>query len=107
MAATLWELVFVTVCAVVALAGLALVRRTRLHDSDEDHMPGVLWAALYGGAVITVAFTYCSMTAEVVALIALVVFLVIALSKPFAGAVRLSPEPFQRQLALIAAQSAR
>jgi len=117
MAATLWELFFVTVCAVVALAGLALVRRTRAIRQMETHheaagfligIVGLVYAVLL--AFVTVAFTYLFqlsslrlqvfMTAEVVAL-------VIAPSKPFAGDVRLSPEPFQRQLALITAQSAR
>jgi hypothetical protein len=124
MAATLWELFFVTVCAVVALAGLALVRRTRAIRQMETHheaagfligIVGLVYAVLL--AFVTVAFTYLFqlsslrlqvfMTAEVVDLIALVLFLVIALSKPLAGAVRLSPDPFQRQLALITAQSAR
>jgi hypothetical protein len=89
-------------------------RRERLHDST-DHMPAVLWAALYGGAAITVGFTYLFqltslklqvfMTSGVVGLIALVLFLVIALSSPFRGAVRIGPEPFLEQLARMAAPS--
>jgi hypothetical protein len=45
------------------------------------------------------------MTSGVVALIAHVLFPVIALSSPFRGAVRIGPEPFLEQLARIAAPS--
>jgi hypothetical protein len=80
-----------------ALRSLGDSRRTRLHDS-ESRIPGVLWTALYGGAAITVAFTYLFqltslrlqllMTALMVALMALVLFVVFAMSEPFAGAQR-------------------
>jgi hypothetical protein len=83
-------------------------RRTRLHEA-RDHMPGVVWAALYGGAAITIAFTFLFqlksyrvqlvMTSAVVTLIALVLFLVMALNRPFGGVLPLSSDPFTQQLA--------
>ena len=87
-------------------------RRTRLHEAH-DHMPGVVWAALYGGAAITIAFTFLFqlksytlqlvMTVAIVALISLVLFLVMALNRPFGGVLPLSPDPFLQQLARVAA----
>lgn len=87
---------------------LSDARRTRLHDA-RDHMPGVVWAALVGGAAITIGFTFLFqlksyslqlvMTVAVTALIALVLFLVMALNRPFGGVLPLSPEPFRDQLA--------
>lgn len=87
---------------------LSDARRTRLHDAD-DHMPYIVWAALFGGAAITVAFTFLFqlksyaiqlvMTGAVVALIAASLFLVIAFARPFGGVLPLSSEPFVDQLA--------
>ena len=86
-------------------------RRTRLHEA-RDRMPGVVWAALVGGAAITIAFTFLFqlksyslqllMTAAVTALIALVLFLVMAMNRPFGGVLPLSPDPFRDQLARVA-----
>jgi hypothetical protein len=87
---------------------LSDARRTRVLDS-EDHLPGVMWAALYVGAVITVGFTYlfqlrnlrlqALMTLGVVAVIALALFLVIALNRPFSGFVTVDADPFRHLLA--------
>jgi len=86
---------------------LSDARRTRLLDS-EDHLPPVMWAALYLGAAITIGFTYLFqlsnyrlqivMTVAVVAVIALTLFLVIALNRPFAGVVTVDPDPFRQLL---------
>ena len=91
---------------------LSDARRIRLHEA-RDHMPGVVWAALYGGAAITIAFTFLFqlksyflqlvMTSAIVALIALVLFLVIALNRPFGGVLPLTADPFRQQLARVAA----
>jgi hypothetical protein len=87
---------------------LSDARRTRLHDS-EDHLPGVLWAALYVGGVITVGFTYVFqlrnyrlqllMTTGVVAVIALALFVVIALNRPFGVLLPVSADPLVDQIA--------
>jgi hypothetical protein len=98
-----------------SLATLNLVsdaRRTRLHEA-RDHMPGVVWAALFGGAAITIGFTFLFqlksyplqlvMTVAVTALIAMVLFLVMALNRPFGGVLPLSPDAFTQQLTRLAA----
>lgn len=87
---------------------LSDARRTRLLDTA-DHLPGVLWAALYCGAAITVAFTFLFqlknyplqilMTTGVVVMIALALFLIIVLNRPFGALLPLSPDPFLDQLA--------
>jgi len=87
---------------------LSDARRTRLHEA-RDRMPGVVWAALFGGAAITIGFTFLFqlksyslqlvMTVAVTALIALVLFLVMALNRPFGGVLPLSPDPFTEQVA--------
>lgn len=86
-------------------------RRTRLGNA-EAHVPWIMWIALYGGAVVTVTFTYLFqlssirlqvfMTIELVALIAISLFLVVALSAPFSGPLRIGPDAFQKQLARMA-----
>jgi hypothetical protein len=86
-------------------------RRTRLGNAEE-RVPMVLWVALYGGAIITVTFTYLFqlasirlqifMTVELVALITITLFLVVALSAPFSGPLRIGPDSFQKQLASMA-----
>ena len=87
-------------------------RRTRLHDA-EDHMPYLVWITLFGGAAITIAFMFLFqlksyrvqilMTVAVVAMIAITLFLVIALSRPFGRILPLSDEPFHQQLARMGA----
>jgi len=93
------------------LSALSDSRRLRLHDS-EHHVPGVLWTALYGGAAVTVIFSYLFqlasfrlqllMTGQMVALIALVLYVVLALSEPFAGPVRVPPDAMRAQVARMA-----
>jgi tryptophan-rich sensory protein len=82
-------------------------RRTRLLDS-EDSLPPVMWAALYAGGFITIAFTYlfqlrnyrlqAAMTVGVVAVVSLALYLVIALNQPFTGIVTVDSEPFRQLL---------
>jgi hypothetical protein len=86
---------------------LSDARRTRVLDS-EDRLPGVMWAALYVGALITIGFTYlfqlrnvrlqALMTLGVVAVIALALFIVIALNRPFSGFVPIDAEAFRQLL---------
>jgi Protein of unknown function (DUF4239) len=90
---------------------LSDARQTRLHEA-RDHTPGVVWAALFGGAAITIGFTFLFqlksfslqlvMTASVVVLIALVLFLIIALNRPFGGVLPLDADPFVAQVARMA-----
>lgn len=74
-----------------------------------EGLPGVVWALLVGGAVVTIVFTYFfstpnpsaqyAMTALYVAAIAFVVILVGLLELPFSGDVRVGPEAFESALA--------
>ena len=90
---------------------LSDARQTRLHEA-RDQTPGVVWAALFGGAAITIGFTFLFqlksyslqlvMTASVVVLIALVLFLIIALNRPFGGVLPLDADPFTDQVARMA-----
>jgi protein-S-isoprenylcysteine O-methyltransferase Ste14 len=83
---------------------LADARRSRMVGAEEG-VPGVLWAVLVFGGVITVGFTYLFglentwshrlMVAAVAGLIALVLFTVGSLEYPFSGGTRVGPEAFE------------
>ena len=89
------------------LSELSDSRRQRLHASHEG-LPFVLKILLWGGGLMTVAFTYffgvrnlrsqTLMTAALAAVIAFILFLIVALDNPFAGSVRVSPEPLREAL---------
>jgi hypothetical protein len=82
-------------------------RRLRLFASRDD-LPFVIQILLWGGGVITIAFTYffgvksvrsqALMTASLTGVVAFILFLIVALDNPFHGYVRVSPEPLQQTL---------
>ena len=86
---------------------LSETRRLRLHAS-RDKMPHLMWVLLWTGGLITILFTYffgvqsirsqVLMTTALTALIAFVLLLIVALEQPFAGLVRITPEPFVEAL---------
>jgi Na+/melibiose symporter-like transporter len=67
-------------------------------------VPGIVWLVLFWGAVLTVAFTFffgtenlraqTMMTAALSILIFSGLLIIIAIDHPFAGAVKIGPEPF-------------
>lgn len=82
-------------------------RRLRFFSSRND-LPLVIQFLLWGGGLITIAFTYffgarsiraqSLMTAGLTGIIAFNLFLVIVLDNPFHGFLRVSPEPLQEIL---------
>ncbi len=78
-------------------------RRMRIVASKEG-LPGVLWAVLVFGGVVTVGFTYLFgmrnswahrlMVMSLTAVIALVLFTIGVMEYPFSGGARLEPEAF-------------
>jgi hypothetical protein len=82
---------------------LYLARSARL-SAVEGHIPGVIWAIVFFGAAITIAYTYLfgfqdfgmhlAMTGIVAATLALVIVMIIALDWPFRGDISVSPDPF-------------
>src|SRR5215211_5733696 len=79
-------------------------RRMRIVAAEEG-IPGVLWAVLVFGAVVTVGFTYLFglantwahrlMVMSLTAVIALVLFTVVAIEHPFSGGARVDPGAFE------------
>jgi Protein of unknown function (DUF4239) len=79
-------------------------RRMRIVAAKEG-LPGVLWAVLVFGAVVTVGFTYLFglrnswahrlMVMSLTAVIALVLFTVGVMEHPFSGGVHLEPDAFE------------
>jgi hypothetical protein len=76
-------------------------RRERL-VAAEGSVPGVIWAVLFGGAVLTVAFTFFfgtrSLPAQTVmtALLSLLIFsellTIVMIDRPFSGVVKVEPQ---------------
>jgi hypothetical protein len=91
-------------------------RRLRIYASRDD-LPVVIQFLLWGGGLITIAFTYffgvksvrsqALMTAALAGVIAFILFLIVALDNPFHGYVRASPEPLQLVLQKIEALSSK
>jgi len=87
-------------------------RRLRIHASADD-IPLVIQILLWGGGLMTIAFTYffgvksiksqALMTAALAGEIAFLLFLVVVLDNPFHGYLRLPPEPMQQTLERIKA----
>lgn len=85
-------------------------RRLRLFASRDD-LPAIIQVLLWGGGLITIAFTYffgvksvrsqALMTAALSGVIAFILFLILALDNPFHGSVRVSPEPLQEVMGRI------
>jgi hypothetical protein len=82
-------------------------RRMRIVAAQEG-IPGVLWAVLVFGAVVTVGFTYLFglrntgahrlMVMSLTAVIALVLFAIVAMDHPFSGGASVGPEAFEQIL---------
>lgn len=80
---------------------LTQARRTRLLSAEGD-VPGPLWIVLFGGAILTVAFTFFFGTQNLRAqtlmtgLLTLLIFsellIAIALDRPFTGGIKQSPD---------------
>ena len=79
-------------------------RRLRLLSADSK-VPPFLWTVLIVGALITVGFSYflgveenrahALMTGALTAMIALTLYLIVAIDQPFAGPVRVEPNAFR------------
>jgi hypothetical protein len=87
---------------------LVTARSARLDFTDQG-VPGVLWAAIIVGAVVTIGFVmifglrsallHALMTAGLAALIGVLLFVAIAINHPFAGDIAVHPAPLERVLA--------
>jgi hypothetical protein len=85
------------------LEALGGARRMRLLASRSG-VPGIIWLVLIGGSVITVGFTYffgvrsaraqALMTVALTGIVALCLFLVVAINYPFTGDLHIEPEAF-------------
>jgi len=88
--------------SITRLNELGGIRRSRL-SSSQSRIPSLLWVLLIGGAVISIAFTYlfgaknnCShmlAVGSIAGLIGFTLFLILAMSCPFSGSLRISPDP--------------
>jgi len=86
---------------------LTSARRIRLHLST-GLVPDVIWLALFVGAGLTVVYTFffgtqsglaqLAMTAILSLLVTLGLFVIVALNRPFSGAVRIEPESLEHVL---------
>lgn len=81
---------------------LTQTRRVRL-AAAEGAIPGVLWTVLFGGAVVTIIFTFFfgtkNLRAQVLmaGMLALLIWsellITVVIDKPFTGSIKVSPEP--------------
>ncbi|PVZ15008.1 DUF4239 domain-containing protein [Actinomycetospora cinnamomea] len=88
-------------------AELVSSRSHRL-DFVEQGLPGVLWVALVFGGVVTVGFAmifglrstalHTIMTGSLAAVIGVLLFVAVAIDRPFAGDVAVRPVPIERVL---------
>ncbi len=86
---------------------LVTARSSRLDFVDQG-LPGVLWAALVVGAVVTIGFAMIFgvsspllqtfMTASIAVLIGIMLFVAVAIDHPFAGDVAVTPGSLERVL---------
>jgi hypothetical protein len=93
---------------------LSDARRIRLLDASEG-IPPVLWVALVAGGVVTVAFTYlfglksnwahALMVAALALVVAVMLFTIVSLDHPFAGAAQIPPDAFEAVLHRFEARS--
>lgn len=89
-------------------------RRLRLLSANSK-VPPLLWAVLIFEALITIGFSYflgvegdrahALMTGSLAAMIALMLYLIFAMDRPFAGTVRVEPNAFRIALQKIAVPS--
>lgn len=88
-------------------------RRERLVTAG-GIVPGVIWAVLLGGAVLTIGFTFffgtenlraqAAMTAALSLMIFSGLLIIVAIDRPFTGTVKVGPEPLALVLADFSAQ---
>ena len=88
---------------------IAQARRARLIAS-EGTVPGVIWALLFGGAVLTIGFTFFfgarSLSAQTVmtGILSILIFsellAIVAIDRPFSGAVKVEPRSLTNILEL-------
>jgi Protein of unknown function (DUF4239) len=86
------------------LSDLSDSRRQRLHASKAT-IPPMIWVILLCGALITVFYSYffvvqsfakqAWLTAGLTASVALMLFLILALDRPFTGDIRINADPFR------------
>ena len=79
-------------------------RRLRL-DAVGTHLPGILWFIIFAGALIGISSAFFFRVEDVrvhaiqvvllAAFIGLVIFMTVALDRPFSGDLGLGPEPYQ------------
>lgn len=87
-------------------------RRTRIFDSREN-IPGIIWAALLFGGVMSVVFTYffrttrmmpqVVMTSALTILNTLILYMIYLLDHPLRGTMKVTPEAFEYALNIIKA----
>lgn len=85
-------------------------RRIRLFDST-NNIPGIIWAVLLFGAVVTVIYTYFFyaknirhqfvMTSALTILNTLILYMILLLDNPFTGYLRVDTKPFEYVLQLL------
>ena len=90
------------------LDGMTQARRARL-TASQGAVPRVLWLVLFGGAVLTVIFTFffgtrnlraqTIMTALLSILIFSELFIIVAIDRPFSGTVKVEPTALANVLA--------
>lgn len=83
---------------------LVELRRQRI-ESIGTGVPGVLWAVVLLGAVVTIAFSYCFvvenlrfhalLTGMLALMVGLMIFLIVALDHPYLGDVSVTPDAYQ------------
>src|SRR5262245_13002292 len=81
-----------------------LARRLRL-DAVGTHLPGILWFVIFAGALIGISSSFFFRVEDVrvhaiqvvllAAFIGLVIFMTVALDRPFCGDLGLGPEPYR------------
>lgn len=92
------------------LNDLSEKRRTRVFDSSSN-IPGIIWASLLFGAIMTVVFTYffCTrrfvpqliMTSALTILNTLILYMIYLLDHPFVGTMKITPGSFEYAMNLI------
>ncbi len=90
------------------LSQLVSLRSQRLDYVDRT-IPGVLWAALIVGGIVTIGFAllfglqravlHSLMLGSLAALVGVLLFVAVEMDQPFAGGVAIQPEPFERVIA--------
>ena len=95
---------------------ISTARRARLVTAD-GNVPEILWFVLFGGAIVTVGFTFffgaqnvraqAFMTGALAALVFSALLTVIVIDHPFAGSVKVEPEALVHVLHDFAGESRR